>query len=344
MPAAHPTPPPPQLPPPNAPAAAIIAPHSETSSLLRKAHSQGWNCITVSLPPHALPLTLAQDPPTIDTAQSLTHKSMRRTAKALRAHGIRAVIPGSPLSIALALSDQLAQELHLPGNDPETSQLRCDRGAQAAALTQAGVVAPRSLRTTNLSDALRWAHLCRLPAYVIAPASTAASGLARTARTDEEISRAWRQLRRTAHHRTGGRNLVIQEALPGPQYILHSITSPDEDRPRHTITEIWSSQTRTIPLGRPVAQGELIARTLSRYARQVLDVLEVEAGALRSRIVCAPGQGPTLLSARVHPAHSLRHTTAPPADAARCSFRTRTQRHTCRTDRPPLELFAGGLR
>jgi hypothetical protein len=181
-----------------------------------------------------------------------------------------------------------------------------DRGVQAAALKRAGLAAPRTLRTTSLAKAVGWAEACRLPGYVVAPADTAVSGPARVVHAPLDISFVWRDLRRVVHHQAADPHLVIQEHLPGPHYLVHSVSRPGADgTPQHTITSIWS-ETRTssnvADRANLVPATGLLPRALAVYLFPALDCLGVTAGTVRSRIVYAPGRGPVLLSARPRPA------------------------------------------
>ncbi|WP_455361263.1 hypothetical protein [Streptomyces sp. SYSU K21746] len=333
--------------------AAVVAPHGDDGEYEREFALRGWQCVAVTLPSYTLPPAYAGMEPHSAYAQRVSHAgSLRRTVKKLRAMNVSAVVAGSALGVEL--TDRLAHAMSLPGNDPATSLLRRDRGVQAAALADAGVAAPRGLRTDRLADALAWTDRWPLTEYVIAPADSSVAASARRCRNRSEVCAAWREIRRVSHRHTSEAHLVIQEYVPGPQYLVNSVTSRALDGTvEHVITEIWS-ETRTDQqlhdrsdlLGRHT----LMARALSLYTMRVLDVLGVESGPVRSRIVFVPGRGAVLLAARAYarpsPAHDVTyaaHGSGPfhhAVDAAVCDGVQRAARGGSRVHLARVSLIA----
>ncbi|WP_228982212.1 hypothetical protein [Streptomyces sp. DH12] len=277
-------------------AVAVVAPYGEAGRHAQEYARRGWKITAVTLPAHALPAQHREGTDLSDYPDVIEHVGgLRRTARRLRERGVSAVIAGSGIGVPLA--DRLTRALGLAGNDPGTTALRTDRGVQAAALADAGLAAPRVLRTASLAGALRWAESSRLPAYVVAVADSSAAAPPAVCRSAAEISTAWRRLRRAAHHQTGTHDLVIQEYLPGRQYIVHTVSSPAS---QHAVTGVWAEErtsqhvhTRSDLMASP----SLLVRSLYLYAMRVLDALCVETGPARFRMVLT-GRGPTLLSAR----------------------------------------------
>ncbi|MFI1621850.1 hypothetical protein ACH4VT_33570 [Streptomyces lydicus] len=187
-----------------------------------------------------------------------------------------------------------------PGR-PSAATLHRDRGAQAAAWSDTGLAAPLTHQATTVAAAVRWARSLQLSACVVAPADTSAGVPARLCRTHGELGRAWRALRRTAQGQDGSRELVVQEAVPGLQYLVHSTTVPSPGGPWHEVTEIWS-ETRTVAAARDcldwVPRHGLLFRALTYAVTKGLRALGVEQGRMRCRIAYAPGRGPVLLSCR----------------------------------------------
>lgn len=283
-------------------AAAVVAPSAHCTAAA-DFNRRGIPCIAVTLPRYLCHLAAADDLPAGTYAHTVVHESMRRTLKAMRSHRVTTVVAGSAHGTHLA--EQLALELGLPGNCPDTSQRRGDRAAQAQALAAAGMAAPHGLRTNSLQAAVRWAQFCRFPRYVVAPADTSVSGPARECSSPAEIGLAWRALSRTAHRHSGGGDLIIQEWLPGAQYVVHSATGRAPDGSSvHSVREIWSeTHTRGGLLDRRdlVHPSGLIHRALRNYVPRMLDALDVTHGTLRSRIAYVPTRGPILLAARPSP-------------------------------------------
>ncbi|WP_162596780.1 hypothetical protein [Streptomyces sp. NEAU-S7GS2] len=289
-------------------AIAVVAPCAAVHDTVRAVRHQGRECLAVTLPLRTRPLTATDEVPPGHFTHTVSHDSMRCTLAALRAHGVRTVIAGSAQGIDLA--DRLANELGVPGNAPLTSNLRRDRAAQADALACAGLAAPLHLRATRLASAIRWANFVGLPAYVVAPADTSVAGPARTCGSHSQISLAWHALRRAAHRQTGDRHLVIQEAVPGPHYLLHTVSRAG----RHAVQELWcETRTPTAIADRAdlVPATGMLARALTLYLHQALDALGVTDGAFRSRIAYPPDRGPVLLATRLDNTATLQAATTP---------------------------------
>lgn len=287
--------------------AAIVAPYSG-SEYAEAFARKGWKAVAVHLDARLRPSALANASICGPYACTVEHRgSLRQTVKALRKLGVTAVMVGSAAGIALA--DRIASMLNLPGGDPETSQLRCDRGVQAAALAAAGVPAPNSVRTTSLSEALKWAELFPLSSYVLAPAAAGVPVEPVACTHELQVSAAWADMRRAAARYSGDAHLVLTEDLPGRQYLVHSVTrSGPEGQPDHLITDIWA-ETRSAD-GRLdridlLDRQPLLTRALSFYSLRVIDALGVVRGPVMSRIVCGATRGPLLISALAAPDPSL---------------------------------------
>jgi hypothetical protein len=268
---------------------------------------QGWRPVAVDLAPRLRPLALAAPTTPGPYAHRVEHRgSLARTVKSLRALGVSAVVAGSAAGIALA--ERIAEQLQLAGADPAASLLRHDRGAQAAALEQAGVPALASVRTKSLAEALTWAENHPLPAYVLAPAAAGVAVEPVVCDSDLQISAAWPAMRREAARHSGDEHLVVAEYLPGRRYIVNSVSRAALDgQTDHVVTDVWT-ETRT-PSGRLartdlLSRHQLLTRALHMYMLRALDALGVVRGPVTSRIAYAPDRGPVLLSALAVPATS----------------------------------------
>ncbi|MET9934799.1 MULTISPECIES: hypothetical protein [unclassified Streptomyces] len=117
-------------------------------------------------------------------------------------------------------------------------------------------------------------------------------------RSAAEVTSAWRWLRRAARYQAGVRDLVIQEYLPGRQYLVHTVSG---SAGQHEVTGVWAEERTSdhvhVRSDLVVSDG-LLVRSLFMYARRVLDALDVQFGPARCRITFAAGRGPVLLSAR----------------------------------------------
>ncbi|MEU3855067.1 hypothetical protein [Streptomyces sp. NPDC029554] len=220
--------------------------------------------------------------------------------------GVTTVLAGSAVGIGLA--EQIAAQLGLVGADPATSLLRRDRGAQAAALRQAGIPALRSVRTASVAEALTWAEEAALPAYELAPAAVGVPIEPVVCESALRINSAWPALQREAARHSGDAHLVAAEHLPGRRYLAHSVTRRIDGQADHVVTDVWA-ETRTSSgrLARTdlVSRHQLLTRAIHMHVLRALDVLGVVSGPATFRIAYADGLGPVLLSALALPVTSL---------------------------------------
>ncbi|MBD0743138.1 hypothetical protein [Streptomyces sp. CBMA152] len=275
---------------------AVVAPYGDGGHHAQQYDRHGWSGVAVTLPAETLPAAHRNCGRPTGYQDTIRHDSVSRTARALRARNVSAIVPGSGLGVDLA--ERLAHALGMVGNLPSTSALRTDRAVQAAALRDRGLAAPRSLRTSSLTAALRWAELCGLPGYLLTAADSAVTAPAAVCTSDAEIRSAWPWLRRAALHESGTGDLVIQERVTGQQFVAHTVAVPGTGQ---RVAALWSElRTGEGVHGRSdlMDPDSLLGRTLTRYAIRALDVLGVEAGAARCRIAFSTERGPTLLSAR----------------------------------------------
>ncbi|MEU5437983.1 hypothetical protein AB0G73_32075 [Streptomyces sp. NPDC020719] len=278
---------------------ALVAPYGDDGRHAQSYARLGWESVAVALPDTALPPAHRGADPRGGYRSVLVHHSVRRTAKKLRARGIHSVVAASGLGVDLA--DRLTRALELPGNEPGTSALRTDRAVQAAALADMGLAAPRSLRTSSLAAALRWAKHADFPAYVVTAADSATPLPGAVCTSTAEISAVWRPQRHAAVDHSGTGDLVIQERISGQQFVVHTVTHPATGE--HTISALWAElRTREGVHGRSdlLEQNSVLGRALTVYVRRALEVLGVESGAARCRIAFTHERGPVLLSARAY--------------------------------------------
>ncbi|MGJ7419368.1 hypothetical protein AB9128_26345 [Streptomyces cinereoruber] len=275
---------------------AVVAPYGDDDGHLREYSRLGWECVTVTLPDHERPAAhRAADAP--DRSGTVAHTGMRRTVRKLAGRGVDRVVAGSGLGVELA--DRLSQLLGLPGNDPGTTFVRTNRAIQAAALGDSGIASVPSVYSTDVTDALRWAEMVRFPSYVVAAADSSVTARPAVCSTPEEIAAAWCRAHRAARYQTGSGEVVVQERVPGPQYLVQTVsgTAPGE----HLVSAIWAERrtgTQVHDRSELLDHRAPLFRALAPYALRVLPVLGIVHGAARLRIAWCERRGPVLLSAR----------------------------------------------
>lgn len=307
----------------------VVAPHNGTGAYAAHCTRLGWGCIAVipaavTLPPAHAHARLSRAYDHVITYHAERRGAAQRTARQIRRAApwaeVEAVVAGGPLGVQAA--EHLAQVLDVAGNSPATFRRRTDRGIQAQALTAAypSIAAPVSLRTSSRTQAMRWIRHRWITALhrnepptpcIVLPASTGVSPV-RTptpiCRTAAQVDAAWRAQRRAAWWQAGSHHLVVQEVVPGPQYVIHTLTCPREGAGPavdHRITQAWvehrfvdGTHDRSYVLD--LEQMTPPLRALADYVPRALDALGVEIGPMRCRVAHAPG-GPVLLSARAYP-------------------------------------------
>ncbi|MFB7512964.1 hypothetical protein [Streptomyces sp. NPDC056144] len=277
---------------------AVVAPYGDGGGHLREYSYLGWDCVAVALPDHERPA--AHRDHTVDVpgySATVMHTGIRHTVKQLSGIGVDLVVAGSGLGVGLA--DRLSYHLGLPGNAVGTTSFRTNRAVQATALSDEGIVSAASMYSTDVMDALRWADTARFPSYVVAAADSSVTALPVFCSGPDEIVTTWAWARRAAQHHTGSGEVMLQQRISGPQYLIETISGPLSGD--HVVSEIWA-ETRTE--GQAHDRSELLHRhgllfrTLSLYALKVLPVLGIDHGAARLRVAWNDQLGPVLLSAR----------------------------------------------
>ncbi|MEU7687919.1 glutathione synthetase [Streptomyces spectabilis] len=272
--------------------AAVVAPRTNDPHVPALA-PHGWRCVAVT------PASEPSPAPGADYAAHLSHRgSLFHTAASLSRLGVRAVLPGSAAGTELA--DRLADRLNLPGNDPATCDLRRDTGWASAALRDAGITAPHSIRTPRLADALTWAASTAATDYLLEHPDPAHPHRPHRCTTADDIRSAWDALQHT-----DDQPLVLREHLNAPHYRLHTLTRPRSDgAPVHTVTAIWAeTHTDDHLLHRAdlIRRHGLLARALTLYTRRALTTLGVQYGPAHATLAFVPDRGPVLLALRTDP-------------------------------------------
>lgn len=277
---------------------AVVAPFGTGRYLPAELRVQGAEAVIAVVPPDASLPPLYRDALDRSAFDSVvTHVATDLTADQLRAAGVTAVVAGTELGVTDA--DRIAHALDLPGNDPSTSAARRDKGAMAAAVTAAGLSAPRSLATDSLTEALEWFAGIDVEQVVLKPLDGAGSVGVHFCRSAEDVRRAW-QVLHCIPNVLGGSNsrLLIQERLSGWQYTVNSVSVPGRGGPQHVITEVWGDRrTRGQQLYDRLDlldRHSGIAEQLAQYTGHVLDALGVVVGPAHTEIMYT-AHGPALI-------------------------------------------------
>ncbi|MEW1569703.1 hypothetical protein AB0454_43090 [Streptomyces sp. NPDC093509] len=277
---------------------AVVAPYGTGSHYRAEVAAKGWDCVAVTTPEDQLPPMYRGHLDATGYRQVVVHNGdLQATTRTLASLRVTAIVAGTEIGVPLA--EVLAHRLHLPGNDPRTSDLRRDKGAMAAALQRAGLDAPRSLSTDRLREALAWAAQQDCEEFVLKPADSGGSDGVFFCTSPDDIKAAWTQLHGIPNA-LGGDNthLIVQERLRGMQHVVNSVSAVDAGgTPRHTFTEIWADHRighvyDRLDLRRP---NRLVPKILAEYTARVLDVLGITTGPAHTEVMYARRRGPVLI-------------------------------------------------
>lgn len=276
--------------------AALIAPDATNSgAYVRELARHGFSTVAV-LPSGEGDVDLSSASKVAQFEHLVTHSgTLRRTIKSLRSANVSVVLPGSTSGIELA--ERLALYLGIHGNCPCTSELRWNRGIQAAALAGHGVPSVRILRTTDSREAVKWAH--EFERTVVLPADVGLSALATVCKTGAEIREVFETQKVTLRAQNSfNRDLVAQEYCNGNNYIAHSVSFTGTNGAHHCVTQLWSET----PMGcRRHGHSRLIPdspirATISQLVSDALDALGVTSGYARTCVIDTPDRGPVVTS------------------------------------------------
>ncbi|NCC25815.1 MAG: methyltransferase domain-containing protein [Deltaproteobacteria bacterium] len=218
--------------------------------------------------------------------------------------------PWQPMSVLVGcetgveLADELAHALGLPGNDPATSPARRDKFLMHQALARAGVRSLKSHMTDDLSDLLAWVRdEGGLPVVLKPPKSAAADGV-HICRTEEEIRRAFLELKqkRTIFGSTLDQ-ILAQEFALGSEVVVNTVSCQG----RHRVSDLWRYSKAITPEGRSVYDAAWLVQDFGPetdhildYARSVLDALDIGFGPAHAEIMLT-AHGPVLIECGARP-------------------------------------------
>lgn len=226
--------------------------------------------------------------------QRLVHRDMHSTARLLRDLRVREVLPGSEAGVDLA--HRLAEHLDLPRNDDATASARCDKARMVSTLSDAGLRVPRQALVTTRDDLPGALDHVGLPVVAKPPASSGSDGC-RICRTEREAAEHF-----TAIHRrpnligTVNEAVLVQEYLPGTQYIVATV-SMDGEHHLHELSRSCVDERGGMPTRRHTISSRRLGseeRGIVAYVYACLDALGIRRGAANTDVRLTPA-GPRII-------------------------------------------------
>ncbi len=274
--------------------AAIVDPFSTGAHLQAEFAARGWQSVAVLSTPDS-PAMWGGLQHAGRYLEVITGPDAEQVVAALRRYPVSAAIPGSETGVALA--DELAERLGLPGNGTAGSASRRDKEAMAQALVRHGVRAPATIAAADADSMVRWADERSLWPIVVKPPGSAGSDAVAFCGTAAQAREAFGHLYRRSHQ-YGGRNDVVlaQELLAGQQFYLNTVSVDGG----HYVAEIWEDTRRPVAGGVAYELEKLMMpggepqETLARYVSQALDALGIAWGPAHSEVMLT-SSGPVLI-------------------------------------------------
>ncbi|MCX5200912.1 hypothetical protein OG897_05470 [Streptomyces sp. NBC_00237] len=215
---------------------------------------------------------------TVSYAKDFGHAAdFRRTVARLRAMRVQRVVAGA--SSGAPLAQALSTALLLPTHPRPTR-------STAELLAEAGLLMPREARPESPVEAVDRFRAWGLGRVVVKSPT-------RICRDAEEV---WHACRTAL---ASGRTPVLQEALPGREFVVHTVS----EGPLHTVVESWERISHAVGGRYPVTDFEMptdpsapVTAQVHAYVRAVLRALGVTYGPMRCRVIVTR-RGPVLVAA-----------------------------------------------
>src|SRR6056297_129318 len=227
---------------------------------------------------------------------------LEQLCEQLRAYHPKAVIPGCETGVEL--SDQLAHQLNLPGNDLAFSHARRDKFKMYEACSKAGVHVLDYGEFDSLERLQTWVKTINKFPIVIKPArSTGADGL-HFCNNPEEVSQAFENvIHSTNIFGESNQAVIAQEYASGYEIVVNTVSCNGW----HRISDFWKYTKSETADGHSVYDGVEIVEDFGKetdavlhYARSVLDALHISVGAAHIEIMVTTN-GPVLIECGARP-------------------------------------------
>lgn len=210
-----------------------------------------------------------------------------RLAGTLRGHGVQRIAAGTESGVMLA--DTLNGRLGLPGNAPDRTRARRDKGLMAEVVSAAGLAAPQGAVFTDPGGAVAWYTTVGLTEAVVKPPASAGSDNVWFCENAESVRRAASTVL-GAHNLYGEPNgaVVVQRRLHGIEYYVNTVSHEGV----HRVAEMWQ-YTKCRSAGgsplydyeQPIEASHPRAPALRTFVFAVLDALGVGTAAAHAEVM-----------------------------------------------------------
>lgn len=231
-------------------------------------------------------------------AEIIYENDLNRLLEQLNDFNVVAVISGSETSVEL--TEQLARELGLPGNDPATSFLRRNKFYMIDEVHKAGLLTAKQYHTNNINDLTQWYQNNFIPGelIVIKPLNSAGTDHVTFCSSVDQIVQAANQILGQVN-KLGLLNqyVLAQSFLDGQEYVVNTVSVNGQ----HHLTDIWRCHKHCVEGAGFVPGCEVllpfngeIQDQLRQYAFRALDALGFVQGPGHFEIMYT-AQGPAII-------------------------------------------------
>ena len=216
-------------------------------------------------------------------------------------HNPIAVIPGR--ECAVALSERIAWELNLEGNDPVTTPLRRNKFLMNEAVERAGLRTTKQYLSHDAEELKKWFRLYGENKVVVKPIDSAGSDDVYICTIESEVEEA--SLRITGKRNClnfHNDNALIQRFIEGTEFVVNTASL----RGKHKVTDVWKVSKKLMS-GRNLYDfddlcdpSSLDATRAIEYTLKALEVVGIVKGAGHTELILAEDDATLLeIGARV---------------------------------------------
>jgi len=221
-----------------------------------------------------------------------------------------AVLAGQEPGVELA--DALSEQLGLVStNGTKKSAARRDKYEMVKAIAEAGLAAPKFIKSSDLSEILEWIPSNTDYPVVLKALRSAGTDGVYISRNERELREAFAKLiGSTSIYDDVNNAILVESFLKGEEYVVNAVSKDGT----HYVTDVWMYQKRFIPGHGNVYDKEMLQaadlpeiQQLIEYNAKVLDALQINNGPSHAEIMLTP-EGPVLvevgarISGVIHPA------------------------------------------
>lgn len=212
-------------------------------------------------------------------------------------YDVVAVIAGQEPGVELA--DALSEHLGLASsNGTKRSAARRDKFEMVRTIAEAGLAAPKFIKTHDLSEILRWVQSETEYPVVLKSLRSAGTDGVYISQNETELREAFAKLIGSKSiYDDMNEQILVESFLKGEEYVVNAVSKDGE----HYVTDVWKYRKKYIPGHGNVYDRETLlpvdlpeVQQLIKYNAQVLNALQINNGPSHAEIMLTP-EGPVLV-------------------------------------------------